>query len=163
MGDTLRAGTDNEVCLRRPHRRSPTTFRESRTVSFQKPKAFYGLATAYAKVGEDMVLYLAVTPDKYELPLYVAESAREMAAYLGVSEGAVYKMVLLHRRYDQIGRKKSSDRPKLMRISVEEDEPTCEMCGKPFARRQHQQIYCSPTCRKAMAYQIIKEKEGKDP
>lgn len=32
-----------------------------------------------------MTLYLAVTADKYELPLYVATSRKEMAKWAGVS------------------------------------------------------------------------------
>ena len=128
----------------------------------QKPKGFHGLATAYAKVGDDMFLYLACTPDKYELPLYVADSAGEMAEYLGVPVNTVYKMTSRKRRHDRDGRKYKTDKLQLMRISTEEDDPLCAMCGKPFVRYQRQQIYCSPTCRKAKAYQIIKEKEGKD-
>ena len=32
-----------------------------------------------------MTLYLAVTADKYELPVYVADSRKEMAEWYGVS------------------------------------------------------------------------------
>lgn len=32
-----------------------------------------------------MTLYLAVTADKYELPLYVADTRKEMAKWAGVS------------------------------------------------------------------------------
>ena len=32
-----------------------------------------------------MTLYLAVTADKYELPLYVADTCKEMAKWYGVS------------------------------------------------------------------------------
>ena len=38
-------------------------------------------------------LYLKVTKDKYELPLYVAETAREMAAHEGTTENAVYSSI----------------------------------------------------------------------
>lgn len=31
-----------------------------------------------------MTLYIAVTPDCFELPLYVADTAEEMAAWAGV-------------------------------------------------------------------------------
>lgn len=109
-----------------------------------------------------MFLYLACTPDKYELPLFVADSAEEMAEYLGVPVNTVYKMTSRKRRQDRDGRKYKASKLQLMRISTEEDDPLCAMCGKPFVRYQRQQIYCSPTCRKAMAYRIIKEKEGED-
>ena len=38
-------------------------------------------------------LYLKVTKDKYELPLYVAETAREMAAHERTTENAVYSSI----------------------------------------------------------------------
>ena len=43
-------------------------------------------------------LYIKVTKDKYELPLYVAETAREMAAHEmaaheGTTENAVYSSI----------------------------------------------------------------------
>ena len=31
-----------------------------------------------------MILYIAVTPDRLELPMYVADTAEEMAAWAGV-------------------------------------------------------------------------------
>ena len=37
-----------------------------------------------------MVLYLRTTTDKYELPIAVADTAKELAEELGVTEGTVY-------------------------------------------------------------------------
>lgn len=36
-----------------------------------------------------MKYFMAVTPDKYELPLYVAESVRELAIVFKTSENAI--------------------------------------------------------------------------
>lgn len=36
-------------------------------------------------------VYMAVTADRYELPLAVADSAGELAALLGISKGAVWQ------------------------------------------------------------------------
>ena len=35
------------------------------------------------------MLWLAVTPDKYELPIAVADTARELSGLLGLYDGAV--------------------------------------------------------------------------
>lgn len=40
-----------------------------------------------------MVLWLKVTNDKYELPLAVAESSRELEQMLGLNRKTVYKQV----------------------------------------------------------------------
>lgn len=38
-------------------------------------------------------MYMAVTADKYELPLYVADTARELGKHYGVSANMVYSAV----------------------------------------------------------------------
>ena len=45
-----------------------------------------------------MKLYLLVTRDKYELPLYVADTAEELAQYCGVDRTTVLSMVSRSRR-----------------------------------------------------------------
>ena len=40
-----------------------------------------------------MALYMAVTPDKLELPLFVAGNARELANKYGVTENTVYSSI----------------------------------------------------------------------
>ena len=40
---------------------------------------------------------MAVTTDKYELPLYVADNAKEMAEWAGVSENSIYVCISLGR------------------------------------------------------------------
>lgn len=42
-----------------------------------------------------MCLYIAVTPDEYELPIYVAESATELASFLDCSKSNIYKGIKL--------------------------------------------------------------------
>ncbi len=38
-------------------------------------------------------IYLRVTLDEYELPVAVADTARELAAITGYSEGSIYSML----------------------------------------------------------------------
>lgn len=40
-----------------------------------------------------MKLYMGVTPDKYELPLYVAETAEELAKMVGTNRATVYSSI----------------------------------------------------------------------
>ncbi|MBM7836463.1 hypothetical protein [Clostridium sardiniense] len=35
-------------------------------------------------------VYMAVTPDKYELPVKITETAKQMGDWLGVSENSIY-------------------------------------------------------------------------
>ncbi|MDD4564800.1 MAG: hypothetical protein PHE79_04915 [Eubacteriales bacterium] len=60
-------------------------------------------------------LYLAVTPDRYELPIAVCQSADELGQCLGVEGKTILK---------NLCRKESGKRRgyKLMRIEVGEDE-----------------------------------------
>lgn len=39
-------------------------------------------------------IYMMVSDDKYELPLYVADSAQELAEKLGVKKGTIYSHVI---------------------------------------------------------------------
>ena len=38
-------------------------------------------------------LYIAVTPDLYELPIAVADTAKELAKMIGTSENSVYSCI----------------------------------------------------------------------
>lgn len=38
-------------------------------------------------------MYMAVTTDKYELPLFVADTARELGKHFGVSQNTVYSSI----------------------------------------------------------------------
>lgn len=61
-----------------------------------------------------MTLILAVTPDKYELPLYVADTVREMARVVGMRENNVSSLIIKQR-----SGKKSGYR--FLRIECEDD------------------------------------------
>jgi len=67
-------------------------------------------------------LYLAVTPDRYELPLAVCLSADELGRYLGISG----RSVLQNMNRKQSGTQRGYN---LVRIEIEEDE-TDENCVK---------------------------------
>lgn len=46
-----------------------------------------------------MTLWLAVTKDKYELPLAVADSAAELGAQIGKSRTAIYDAIKYAKKY----------------------------------------------------------------
>lgn len=49
--------------------------------------------------------WMAVTPDKYELPLAVAVSSRELSELLGVANGTILALEAGHRSGKNTGRK----------------------------------------------------------
>lgn len=72
-----------------------------------------------------MTLYLAVTADKYELPLYVADSRQEMSNWSGVSKEKITMAICNYnrnwgRRHD---RQRKVDFPnKTLFVRVEVDD-----------------------------------------
>lgn len=38
-------------------------------------------------------LYIKVTKDKFELPVFIADTAKELAAYEGVTENTIYSCI----------------------------------------------------------------------
>ena len=62
-----------------------------------------------------MVLYLAVSPDRYGLPIAVADSARELERMLGLGRGTVISHISKVR---QGGLKKQ----KYFRIEIDDEE-----------------------------------------
>lgn len=68
-------------------------------------------------------LYVAVTPDRYELPLYVADSAQELAAWAGVLTATVYENCSRNRGKPPIDDRVNLGTPYRMRkIEFVEDE-----------------------------------------
>ena len=58
-------------------------------------------------------IWMAVTPDEYELPLAVADTANELEQMLGLNKGAI-------RRYDQCTGRYSGRR--IVRVKKGEDD-----------------------------------------
>ena len=50
-------------------------------------------------------MWLAVTPDQYELPLAVADTAEQLAAMFGLTRGSVINLVSKNAPGTQSGRK----------------------------------------------------------
>lgn len=50
-------------------------------------------------------MWLAVTPDQYELPLAVADTAEQLAAMFGLTRGSVLNLVSKNAPGTQSGRK----------------------------------------------------------
>lgn len=61
-----------------------------------------------------MFVWLKVTPDRYELPVAVADTGKELARICGVSENNVYSTMTKAR--------KLGHRCKYIRVEVEEDK-----------------------------------------
>jgi hypothetical protein len=91
------------------------------------------------------VLYIACTPDKYELPLFVAESAQELGGMLGITKQHVFQYI------SRTAEKNRKGRPtkKMLRFYkvIFEDGERCPTCGRLFTPRSTQQIYCTKRCR----------------
>ena len=49
--------------------------------------------------------YMAVTPDKYELPIYVADTIEELASRYNVSKNLIYSCVSKNKSGERSGRK----------------------------------------------------------
>lgn len=58
-------------------------------------------------------IYMAVTPDKYELPLYVADNTRELANVFNTSDGNVKSCI-------SKGKSGTTNGYKFIRVEVEE-------------------------------------------
>lgn len=72
-----------------------------------------------------MILYIAVTPDHLELPMYVADTAEEMAAWAGVKVQTVRSNCSRNKHkppfeQDDICRVASGQR--MRRVVIEEEE-----------------------------------------
>lgn len=60
------------------------------------------------------MLWLAVTPDKYELPIAVADTARELSKILGLSSHQVTSLYHLHNK----GEIKEYRKYKIVKVEV---------------------------------------------
>lgn len=45
-----------------------------------------------------MKLYMLVTPDKYELPMYVTDSVKDLARFAGVKANSIYIMMSRYKK-----------------------------------------------------------------
>ena len=71
-----------------------------------------------------MTLYIAVTPDHLELPMYVADTAEEMAAWAGVKVNTVKSNCSRNKRCGILPPGRKIGAPyRLRRLDFEEDEP----------------------------------------
>lgn len=71
-------------------------------------------------------VYMAVTPDEYELPLFVSDSAVEMAAWAGISRSSLLSMLTPVQQKRKKERYKKSKR-QIIRVQIEEDEDDGEV------------------------------------
>jgi len=65
-----------------------------------------------------MTLWLAVTPDQYELPMVVADTAKELSKLLGITENFVYQTLCWHNK----GKIKEWKNYKIIKLDVSENE-----------------------------------------
>lgn len=59
-------------------------------------------------------LWLAVTADKYELPIFVEDTAQQLANKLGITSSTVIASVTRNKTGKNIGRK-------IVRVNIDED------------------------------------------
>ena len=98
-----------------------------------------------------MILYIACTPDKYELPLYVAESAQELGEMLGIRKQVVYQYI----SRTALNNRRGKPMPKMLHFYkvVTEDGERCPKCGRLFLSVTPQQIYCTKRCADAARHE----------
>lgn len=65
-----------------------------------------------------MTLWLAVTPDQYELPIAVADTAEQLSKLLGLKGNYVPKMYCMHKK----GVFKEWKNYKIIKLEVSENE-----------------------------------------
>lgn len=51
------------------------------------------------------VFYMAVTPDEFELPIYIAETVEELAEMFGISKNNIYSSISKNKSGTTTGRK----------------------------------------------------------
>ena len=71
-----------------------------------------------------MILYIAVTPDHLELPLYVADTAQEMAKWAGVTVQTVRSNCSRNKNkppFAESEKRHIASNQRMRRIEVEED------------------------------------------
>ena len=64
---------------------------------------------------------MAITPDEYELPLFVTDSAVEMAKWAGISRSSLLSMLTPVQQKRKKQRYKVSKR-RIIRVYIEEEE-----------------------------------------
>lgn len=67
----------------------------------------------------DKYLWMAVTPDKYELPIAVADTARELSRMLGSNNNLVSKQYCQHNK----NKSKKWTKYKIVKIKVGKGKP----------------------------------------
>lgn len=69
-----------------------------------------------------MTLYIAVTGDEYELPLYVTESVDAMASWAGIKVSSVRSMVCRNQGVPPLSPNGRKIKYRLRKIVIEEEE-----------------------------------------
>ena len=65
-----------------------------------------------------MTVYVAVTPDRYELPIAVGDTTGELAEMLGVSRQAVFKTMNRHKRKERDGKRVKPSKWRIYKVSI---------------------------------------------
>ena len=66
-----------------------------------------------------MTVYLAVTPDRYELPVAVADTAAELARMLGVTEQSIWKTMLRHEAKERAGKRVKPSKRRIFKVEID--------------------------------------------
>lgn len=106
-------------------------------------------------------VYIACTPDQYELPFAVADNAKELGSMIGVPENIVHQMISRKKQYDRDGHKMKGGRFRLYKVIL--IKTYCPVCGSEFEPRNLLNRYCSRACRKENEKAVMaRRKEEKD-
>lgn len=65
-----------------------------------------------------MMVWVAVTPDRYELPIAVGDSARELAQMLGVSTQSIFKTIWRHAEKERSGKRVKPSKWRIYKVEI---------------------------------------------
>ena len=65
-----------------------------------------------------MVVYVAVTPDRYELPIAVGDTALELAQMLGITRQAVFKTIWRHAEKERSGKRVKPSKWRIYKVEI---------------------------------------------
>ena len=65
-----------------------------------------------------MMVYVAVTPDRYELPIAIGDTALELAQMLGITRQAVFKTIWRHAEKEKAGKRVKPSKWRIYKVDI---------------------------------------------
>lgn len=75
-------------------------------------------SAALIRRGLTMTVYMAVTPDKYELPIAVGDDAHELARMLGITTQSVWRIMQRHKEKEKAGKRVKPSKWRIYKVTI---------------------------------------------